>query len=135
MNTALTFLIQETTIITQLRKVASVLNWDRETAMPINGGKARADQISLILSMAHTRFTGTDFRRTLGHLIDLESGQIRNGHLSPEQTKLVFTPMIRSSPFRRRHRPTESNCRNPIVCSPCFPAEPRGRRSRNCRTN
>lgn len=89
MNNALTVLIQETMIITQLRKVASVLNWDRETSMPANSGKARADQISLILSLAHTRFTGADFRKSLGNLIDLDSGIIRNGDLLPDQAKMV----------------------------------------------
>ncbi len=89
MSRNLDILIGEMRIITQLRSAASVLSWDQETYMPPGGARARADQISLILSMSHARFTGPDFRRSLGTLVDLPSGKVLKGGLAEEEVRLL----------------------------------------------
>ncbi|MBA7657465.1 hypothetical protein ES703_65403 [subsurface metagenome] len=55
MSRNLDILIRELRVITQLRSVAAVLSWDQETYMPPGSARARADQISLIMSMSHLR--------------------------------------------------------------------------------
>ncbi len=89
MSRNLDILIRETRVITQLRSVAAVLSWDQETYMPPGGTRARANQISLILSMSHARFIGPDFRRSLGTLVDLPSGKILMDDLAPEEVRLL----------------------------------------------
>ena len=76
-------------VITQLRRVAAVLSWDQETYMPAKSASARADQISLILSLSHARFTGVQFRRSLGTLVDLDSGAVQADGLLPEEVRLL----------------------------------------------
>lgn len=89
MNRNLDILIREMRIITQLRSVAAVLNWDQETYMPPGGARARADQISLILSMSHARFTSADFRRSLGLLVDLSTGKVLDNKLTQEEIRML----------------------------------------------
>ena len=89
MNRNLDIFIHEMRIITQLRSVAALLSWDQETYMPSGGARARADQISLILSMSHARFTGADFRRSLGLLVDLSSGEVLDNKLNPEEIRML----------------------------------------------
>lgn len=89
MSRNLDILIGEMRVITRLRSVASVLSWDQETYMPPGGARARADQISLILSMSHARFIGADFRRSLGTLVELTSGKVLKGDLAPEEVRLL----------------------------------------------
>ncbi|MFB0516965.1 MAG: carboxypeptidase M32, partial [Candidatus Neomarinimicrobiota bacterium] len=89
MSRNLDILINEMRVITQLRRVAAVLSWDQETYMPPQGAQARADKISLILSMAHARFTGTDFHRSLGELVELSTGKVLTDGLAPEQLRLL----------------------------------------------
>ncbi len=74
---------------TQLRRVAAVLSWDQETYMPTRSARARADQISLILTISHARFTGVQFRRSLGTMVDLDSGAVQADGLLPEETRLL----------------------------------------------
>ncbi len=89
MNRNLDILIHEMRIITRLRSVAAVLNWDQETYMPPGGAHARADQISLILSLSHARFTGADFRRSLGLLVDLSTGEVLDSKLTQEEIRML----------------------------------------------
>ncbi len=89
MSRNLDILIRELRVITQLRSVAAVLSWDQETYMPPGSARARADQISLIMSMSHARFISTDFRRSLGTLIDLPTGKVSEDNLAPEEVRLL----------------------------------------------
>ena len=89
MSRNLDILIRELRVITQLRSVAAVLSWDQETYMPPGSARARADQISLIMSMSHARFISTDFRRSLGTLIDLPTGKVSEDNLTPEEVRLL----------------------------------------------
>ncbi|UCD38371.1 MAG: carboxypeptidase M32 [Fidelibacterota bacterium] len=91
MNRNLEILISDLRVIAQLRRVAAVLNWDQETYMPPKGAEARADQISLIMSMSHARFTGPEFRRSLAELVDLPSGKVLDGGLPPHQVRMLET--------------------------------------------
>ncbi|MFC1481919.1 carboxypeptidase M32 [Candidatus Neomarinimicrobiota bacterium] len=81
--------INELIVIAQLRRVAALLNWDQETYMPVNGGFARGEQLSLILSLAHTRFIGSEFEKSLGQLVDLESGNLTADGIDERQGKMV----------------------------------------------
>jgi carboxypeptidase Taq len=85
----LDILIHDMRVITQLRRVAAVLNWDQETYMPPEGAQARADQISLVLSMSHARFTSPEFRRSLAELVDLPSGNVLEDGLVAEEVRLL----------------------------------------------
>ena len=76
MNRKLEIVITELEVITQLRKVAAVLAWDQETYMPSGSAQARSEQISLVLSLAHARFTSDTFRQSLATLVDLDGGAI-----------------------------------------------------------
>ena len=89
MNRNLDILAHDLRIIAQLRRVAALLSWDQETYMPSGSAAARADQISLILSMSHARFTGPDFRRSLGQLVDLSTGEVEGDDLAPEEVRLL----------------------------------------------
>ncbi len=89
MSRNLDILIRELRVITQLRSVAAVLSWDQETYMPPGSAQARADQISLIMSMSHARFISTDFRRSLGTLVDLPTGKVSEDNLAPEEVRLL----------------------------------------------
>ncbi|UCH63715.1 MAG: carboxypeptidase M32 [Fidelibacterota bacterium] len=89
MNRNLDILIREMRIITQLRSVAAVLSWDQETYMPPGSARARANQISLILSMSHARFIGPDFRHSLSTLVDLPTGKVFEDDLAPEEVRLL----------------------------------------------
>lgn len=80
---------REMEVITDLKKVAAVLSWDQETYMPVNGIKARTEQISLILSLAHARFTSNDFKKALGRVADLESGEITQKGCLPIESRLI----------------------------------------------
>ncbi len=89
MSRNLDILIRELRVITQLRSVAAVLSWDQETYMPPGSARARADQISLIMSMSHARFISPDFRRSLGTLVDLPAGKVSEDNLTPEEVRLL----------------------------------------------
>lgn len=80
---------REMEVITDLKKVAALLSWDQETYMPVNGIKARTEQISLILSLAHARFTSNDFKKALGRVVDLETGEITQNGCQPIERRLI----------------------------------------------
>ncbi|MEE9464790.1 MAG: carboxypeptidase M32, partial [Candidatus Neomarinimicrobiota bacterium] len=65
MNRRLGIVTSELQVITQLRKVAALMAWDQETYMPSGSAAARSEQISLVLSLAHARFTSDTFRDSL----------------------------------------------------------------------
>ena len=89
MALGLDIIISEMRVVSRLRKVAALLAWDQETYMPTGGAAARADQLSLILSLAHGRFTGSDFRHSLGQFVDLESGQVTRNNLQPHEIRML----------------------------------------------
>jgi carboxypeptidase Taq len=86
--TPLETLKKELLTIAHLRGATSVLHWDQETYMPKNSGDARAEQISLLESMAHEKFTGEGVRGALSELVDLDSGKVNND-LPTDQQRLI----------------------------------------------
>jgi carboxypeptidase Taq len=91
MNDKLRAFNNELLVIAQLRRVAALLNWDQETYMPVNGSSARGEQLSLILSLAHIRFIGSEFEKSLSQLVDLESGNLTADEIDERQGKMVQT--------------------------------------------
>ena len=89
MNRKLEIVITELEVITQLRKVAAVLAWDQETYMPSGSAQARSEQISLVLSLSHARFTSDTFRQSLATLVDLDGGAIDRDGLDRSQVRLL----------------------------------------------
>lgn len=89
MKRNLDILAHDLRIIAQLRRVAALLSWDQETYMPSGGAAARADQISLVLSMSHARFTGPEFRKSLSQLVDLPTGELLEDGLAPDEARLL----------------------------------------------
>ena len=57
--------------------------------MPTGEAAARADQRSLIRSLAHGRVTGSDFRHSLGQFVELESGQVTRNNLQLHEIRML----------------------------------------------
>src|SRR5437868_3982987 len=51
--------------VSDINRAASVLGWDQETYMPPGGVKARANQLSTLRRLSHTRFTADEVGRLL----------------------------------------------------------------------
>ncbi|ANI88901.1 carboxypeptidase [Arachidicoccus ginsenosidimutans] len=82
--------------IADLNYAAAVLDWDRETYMPVKGAAARARQLATLRGMAHQLFTEKSYGDLLQNLLDksdeLSGKEKQNIILSKEdfdkQTKL-----------------------------------------------
>ncbi|MGH7921489.1 MAG: carboxypeptidase M32, partial [Candidatus Dormibacteraceae bacterium] len=48
--------------ITDLRRVAGLLEWDQETQLPAGGVTVRAGELALVSRLAHERFVSDAFR-------------------------------------------------------------------------
>lgn len=59
-----------------LSSILALLEWDQQTQMPVDGAPFRADQIELLSALTHREKTTASFKKTLGKLIDLETGNI-----------------------------------------------------------
>jgi carboxypeptidase Taq len=68
-----------------LQGISSLLDWDQETYMPADGAGIRAEQLKMLAGLVHKIKTGPAFKKTLGKLIDIESGEIIASHLSDPQ--------------------------------------------------
>ena len=60
--------------IQHLRDAAALLSWDQETYMPAGGGKARANQIAFLQTLAHDKFVSSDVENLLTQHIDITTG-------------------------------------------------------------
>ena len=60
--------------IQHLRAAAALLAWDQETYMPVGGGRARADQIALLQTLAHDKFVSSDIENLLTLYVDTTTG-------------------------------------------------------------
>lgn len=65
--------------------ICSLLGWDQETYMPLEGIEMRSVQIEQITGLIHKEKTSKRFANLLGNLIDLETGHILCGDLTPAQ--------------------------------------------------
>lgn len=57
--------------------LSSLLHWDQETQMPPKAATLRSEQLELLASLRHRHLSGGAYRKALGQLIDLESGEMR----------------------------------------------------------
>ena len=64
--------------VSDLKRAASLLNWDQQVNMPPGGAQARGDQLATLSRLAHDRFTAAE----TGSL--LEKLNARAGELDPE---------------------------------------------------
>ncbi len=71
--------------IKTLTSVEYLLDWDQETLMPAQAVDFRAEQKGLMAGHIHKLKTSTKFSHLLNQLIDLESGQVLDSSLSPQQ--------------------------------------------------
>lgn len=65
MENAYTKLMDRVRDIARLGAVGQLLDWDQETYMPVNGVKARAEQVGLIAGIAHERLVADETRALL----------------------------------------------------------------------
>lgn len=68
-----------------LQGVSQLMEWDQETYMPPGGAPFRAEQLKVLAGIIHKQKTSKVWREALSKLIDLESGEIVNNALLPEQ--------------------------------------------------
>lgn len=69
-----------------LSGIASVLDWDQETYMPIGGAEIRSSQLETLAGVIHSERTGRKFANALSKLIDIPTGKIKSKGLSASQT-------------------------------------------------
>lgn len=67
----------------------SVLFWDQETFMPECAGAARADQMGALSGLVHDHLSGRTLRRALGRWIDVRSGRLNGGAISPDRRVIL----------------------------------------------
>ncbi|NGX26269.1 MAG: Thermostable carboxypeptidase 1 [Chlamydiae bacterium] len=65
--------------------ISHILEWDQETKMPKEAIGLRTQQNELIASLIHKEQTSPEFAKTLGSLIDLETGDVLDPDLSPQK--------------------------------------------------
>lgn len=68
-----------------LEGINHLLEWDQETYMPKAASPIRAEQIQTIAGMIHKQQTGKPFANALAKLVDLETGEVIQKDLKPEQ--------------------------------------------------
>lgn len=78
-------LFEHSKTIKTLNSVEYLLDWDQETLMPSAAVDFRASQKELMAGYIHKLKTSTKFSHLLNQLIDLESGQVLDPSLTPEQ--------------------------------------------------
>jgi carboxypeptidase Taq len=67
-----TRLYREIREITVLGSLGAVLGWDERTQMPAQGTELRAEQLSMLATLIHQRFTSPQIGQWLGELASLE---------------------------------------------------------------
>jgi len=60
--------------VSDINRASAVLGWDQETYMPPGGVMARADQLSTLRRIAHTRFTAAETGRLLDEAATITAG-------------------------------------------------------------
>ena len=70
-----------------LASVESALSWDQETYMPDHAISHRSDQIYMIATLVHSRWTSDELRILLEDCLDLISGELKLKGLSKEESR------------------------------------------------
>lgn len=65
--------------------ISNTLGWDQETKMPKEAISLRSKQQEILASLMHKEHTSAEYAKTLGSLIDLETGQILAENLQDAQ--------------------------------------------------
>lgn len=61
---------------TILEGIFSILDWDRETFMPIRGAEIRAQQLSALSGLIHQNQTSHEFRAALEYFVNISNGNL-----------------------------------------------------------
>lgn len=89
MNTSLADLTRYQQNTWHLKGISALLGWDAKTYMPTAGIAGRSQQLPLVEGLIHERGTSPEYRKLLGKLIDLESGEICDASLSVREQRLL----------------------------------------------
>ncbi len=65
--------------IQQIASAVALLSWDQETHMPLGGGEARAEQLSVLGALVHEKRIGEEMKRLLSKWLELETGKLQEG--------------------------------------------------------
>jgi carboxypeptidase Taq len=71
--------------VTDLNRAAAVLEWDQETYMPPGSVTGRAEQLSTLARLSHTRFTSKE----VGRLLDQAEGEVADRPFDSDDASLV----------------------------------------------
>lgn len=69
--------------------ISSLLEWDQETYMPEGAAPIRGEQLKVLAGIIHKERTSPRFKKVLGKLIDLKTGEILDPQLSEPQKAAV----------------------------------------------
>jgi len=70
--------------------VQALVQWDQETYMPEGAGEFRSEQLAWLSALAHEIHTGERFKKALGKLVDLNTGNILNDESDKETSRLLY---------------------------------------------
>src|SRR2546430_1172871 len=101
MATALEQLREILAEVSDLNRAASVLGWDQETYMPPGGVRARANQLSTLRRLSHTRFTADE----VGRLLDQAAAE--TAELDPDSDDARLITVARRDYDKSRRIPSE----------------------------
>ena len=85
----------------ELQRIAAVLDWDQQVGMPRKAAANRARQTSMLMSLAHEKFTGAE----LGELIEGLTSEIRN--LDPDSDDYCLVRQVERDYRRQTKVPAE----------------------------
>jgi carboxypeptidase Taq len=71
--------------VTDLNRAAAVLEWDQETYMPPGGVTGRAEQLSTLVRLAHTKYTSGE----VGRLLDQAEDEVANHPFDSDEASIV----------------------------------------------
>lgn len=70
---------------TLLHSIQNLLDWDQETYLPKGAIEVRSQQLELLASLIHKEQTSSQYKKALNSLIDIETGEVKEGSLSTAQ--------------------------------------------------
>jgi carboxypeptidase Taq len=85
MSNAYNQLLSLSKTMTLMSSISGLLDWDQETYMPKEAIDLRSMQIELLAGLIHRQSTSKAFVKALSALIDIETGEIQDEHLSLAQ--------------------------------------------------
>jgi carboxypeptidase Taq len=89
MNESLKALLQFQATTWNFKGISALLGWDAKTYMPSAGVNARGQHLALIEGLVHERTTSEEYKRLLGRIVDLQTGDILDASLNATERRLV----------------------------------------------